>query len=361
MEQPAPASAAKRGIHALVVRYAPQPDETVHIDLALVPALHAPAEPIPAVSSSSGHPVLCPPRGPLHYGPGQVFADAQLSYEQAMASFAAASAIPLAERPPDPLAGAAAQRRALRREVGLAQARLRDERRTERTARMAQDAAWREQLAAQRGAVASAGRLPRGRWGSATARAAAWQTARAERRAQQAARTAADAAWREQLRSLAAQATGLALTRDWLAVLVVVDNCSRRSLALPVFASGAHVTAREVVAALRGVLPEELVYLISDRGTHFTAALFAAYLAELGVRQVLTARHRPQSNGIAERFVRTFKAWLADKAWSTAGELEVLLTAFEAEYNERPHQGRGLAGLSPHEYAQRKQAVAFAA
>ena len=48
--------AKKKGAHELEPRYAPKPGQTVHIDLALSPAVHAPAEPIPAVSSSSGHP-----------------------------------------------------------------------------------------------------------------------------------------------------------------------------------------------------------------------------------------------------------------------------------------------------------------
>jgi hypothetical protein len=39
---------------------------------------------------------------------------------------------------------------------------------------------------------------------------------------------------------------------------------------------------------------------------------------------VLIARHRPESNGIAERFVRTLKAWLADQTWDGADELEAL-------------------------------------
>jgi transposase InsO family protein len=68
---------------------------------------------------------------------------------------------------------------------------------------------------------------------------------------------------------------------------------------------------------------------------------------------VLIARHRPQSNGIAERFVRTLKEWLADKSWKTDDELTALIAHFIDHYNDRPHQGLAIPGLSPNEFANR--------
>ena len=62
---------------------------------------------------------------------------------------------------------------------------------------------------------------------------------------------------------------------------------------------------------------------------------------------ILIARHRPQSNGIAERFVRTLKVWLRDKSWQTEEELAALLHQFLSEYNDRLHQGLLIPGLSP--------------
>lgn len=71
-----------------------------------------------------------------------------------------------------------------------------------------------------------------------------------------------------------------------------------------------------VVAALADLLPPELQFLISDRGVHFTAKVFQDLADTHPFIHVLIARHRPQSNGIAERLVRTLKEWLKDKTWS---------------------------------------------
>jgi transposase InsO family protein len=59
----------------------------------------------------------------------------------------------------------------------------------------------------------------------------------------------------------------------------------------------------------------QLLFLISDRDTHFTANAFKALAPSEAFIHVLIARRRPQSNGIAERFVRALKEWLADKSW----------------------------------------------
>ena len=60
-----------------------------------------------------------------------------------------------------------------------------------------------------------------------------------------------------------------------------------------------------------------------------------------------------RANGIAERFVRTLKEWLATQSWKNDRELLALLTQFRSEYNDRPHQGLAIPGLSPNEFANR--------
>ena len=51
--------------------------------------------------------------------------------------------------------------------------------------------------------------------------------------------------------------------------------------------------------------------------------------------------------------MRSLKEWLRDKSWQDDLELAALWDQFLAEYNERPHQGLPIAGLSPHEFANR--------
>jgi transposase InsO family protein len=182
---------------------------------------------------------------------------------------------------------------------------------------------------------------------------AQWLQQRAQHQAALAQRCQEDAQW------LADQAQGQAplaphaAKPPWIAILVVTDNCTRQCLGLPLFAVGPKVTAEEVVAALRVLLPAELQFLISDRGTHFTAHQFAQFAQEEDFVHVLIARHRPESNGIAERFVRTLKEWLAARAWRETETLARLLEQFRTEYNDRPHQGLPLPGLSPNEFAAR--------
>jgi hypothetical protein len=59
--------------------------------------------------------------------------------------------------------------------------------------------------------------------------------------------------------------TLLPIVTDWIAVLVVTDNCTRQCLGLPLFVAGSHVTSEMVALALRTLLPADLQFLISDR------------------------------------------------------------------------------------------------
>jgi len=185
------------------------------------------------------------------------------------------------------------------------------------------------------------------------AQAVSWKELCQLRKATLRQREQEDACWRQQRKHIRECLTTLPVVRAWIAILVITDNCTRQCLGLPLFVAGPKVTAEMIVGALRILLPFELQFLITDRGTHFTAGTFQELMRSEEFIHVLIARHRPQSNGIAERFVRTLKEWLRDKFWHDDTELAVLIEQLRAEYNDRPHQGLPIPGLSPNEFANR--------
>ena len=289
--------------------------------------------------------------------PGRAFAHPEVSYAEAMEAFVAASP-PRLPPPTDerlPVVPQVPTESAEDATLRQAATDLRAARRQQLQQRQAEDAAW-HQLQQEHNAVAI------NPLGDLTAyigtpevwpHEQSWPELRHQRRATLARRREEDRAWREARERLRAQLGPVAAPPAWIAILVVTDNCSRQSLGLPLFEVGAKVTATMIVRALRTLLPPELHFLISDRGTHFTSPEFAHLAHTHEFVHVLIARHRPESNGIAERFVRTLKEWLADKTWDSAPELAGLLAHFDSEYNERPHQGLGIPGLSPNEFAKR--------
>jgi transposase InsO family protein len=318
-----------------------------------VPATHTATTRLPAVSGSSGRLIVTSPADdtPSTY-PGQVFADPDRPYVEAMQAFVttspprSTSAAPAALPHPSDTAGL---RRAIRQEAD----RLRVERRRVRQQRQAEDALWRRLWQQQHPRTATGSRVEAALERAAPLRPVVWQTVAQQRRERLRQRAAEDSAWRATRQCIREHLTPATAHRDWIAILVLTDNCTRQCLELPLFIAGASVTAEQVVDALRTLLPPDLQFLISDRGVHFTANVFAQLATDAEFVHVLIARHRPQSNGIAERLVQTLKDWLADKTWTTADELAVLLVTFRAEYNHRPHQGLGLPGLSPHAFANR--------
>jgi transposase InsO family protein len=180
-----------------------------------------------------------------------------------------------------------------------------------------------------------------------------WLAAWEHRRTSLQVRPQEDADWRAKRRQLRGSAVEELSVQAWLAILVMTDNCTRQCIGLPLFVAGPKVTAEMVVQALDVLLPPELQYLISDQGIHFRTRVLAQLAEERDFIWVPVARHRAQSNGIAERFVRTLKEWLADEQWQSSEELVILLAEFIPEYNARPHQGLPIPGLSPDEFANR--------
>lgn len=339
-------------------RTADLPGQALNVDLCFVPVRHLVDVKLPAVSGSSGHWVverLKEPGQEPDY-PGKVFADPELDYAEAVQAFVKASR-PLFGPRNEAAAVDKPSQRAEIQQLRQEEAQLCTERRNLRKRRELEDVAWQVTWSQQRCEKPSAEEIakpkPRARWGSRKVQEEQRQDLRKQHRQQSQQRQQEDEQWRLDRQSLREQMSLLPIVTAWIAILMITDNCTRQCLGLPLFIAGSHVTAEMVVAALRVLLPANLQFLISDRGIHFTADVFQQLAKDAEFVHVFIARHRPQSNGIAERFVRTLKEWLADKAWQSDKELLEFLRLFLLEYNDRPHQGLPMPGLSPNEFAKR--------
>ena len=337
-----------------VSRTAEMPGQTLNVDLCFVPVSHLADIKLPAVSGSSGHLVIerVKEEGHVPDYPGKVFADAELDYVDAVAAFVKGSR-PLLGARIGAIAVEKPSRQAEIQQLRQEEAQLCLERGKMRKCRELEDAAWQvrwEQLRCEKTTVQP---KLRARWGSLKAIEEQHHSLRQQHRQQARKRQQEDELWRLNRKSLRERMTLLPIVTAWIAILLVTDNCTRQCLGLPLFIAGSHVTAEMVVAALRTLLPANLQFLISDRGIHFSADVFQQFAQESNFVHVVIARHRPQSNGIAERFVRSLKEWLADKDWQSDQGLSEFLRLFLLEYNDRPHQGLPIPGLSPNEYAHR--------
>ena len=117
-------------------------------------------------------------------------------------------------------------------------------------------------------------------------------------------------------------------------------------------------TTLHTVEALRSIfsrygLPDQLV---SDNGPQFTSGEFAQFLRQHGIKHILSAPYHPSSNGLAERFVQTFKR--AMRAGEKDGlPLSQRLTEFLFSYRATPH---ATTDASPGElFLQRKLRTKF--
>ena len=329
-----------------VARSAEQPGQAVNVDLCFVPEEHLAAEALPAVSGSSGRLVVGRGKGAgeeAHW-PGQVFADAERDYESAMAQYAQAAQARLLHRQGErePILVPAKPWRE-EREGQVARYRLRQQRKQEDIAWQAAKVARRQERQSD-GALSSAEREQHRE---------AWRQRRAERRTVLLTRQQEDQLWHKHNRQRQAEVTATEGNQRWIAILAVVDNCTRQCLGLPLFLTAARVTSREIGESLRLLLPATLHYLISDQGMQFRSQTIAQLAEERRFVHVPIYRHRPESNGIAERFVLTLKNWLCTRSWQGGDSLSPLLAEFLPEYNERPHQGLAIPGLSPNEFAKR--------
>lgn len=96
---------------------------------------------------------------------------------------------------------------------------------------------------------------------------------------------------------------------------------------------------------------------LSDNGPCYTARETVFFGRSLGFEICTTAPYSPESNGMAEAFVKTFKRdYVYINDLSSAQRVRDQLPGWFKDYNENaPHKGLGM--LSPREYRKQKRAI----
>ena len=127
----------------------------------------------------------------------------------------------------------------------------------------------------------------------------------------------------------------------WEFVHVCVDDCTRLAY-VEVLDDEKATTAigflRRAIAfyASHGVIVREL---LTDNGAAYRSAVHAIACRALGIRHLRTRPYRPQTNGKAERFIRTMLGgWAYGAIYRNSAERTAALSGWLERYNwRRPH------------------------
>jgi hypothetical protein len=124
-------------------------------------------------------------------------------------------------------------------------------------------------------------------------------------------------------------------------LLVITDRYSKVTKTVPLRV----VTALYVTKAFCdhwGFAYDAPVSLLTDNGPKFTARLFQAERAELGVKKVFTTAYDPQKNGQAERYNRTTLAALRGYVARRQDDWDDYTASLTCAYNCRVHTSLGM-------------------
>lgn len=141
--------------------------------------------------------------------------------------------------------------------------------------------------------------------------------------------------------------TGEAIVTPKEYLYVFIDDCSRMLFA-DILPDQTSYSAAIVLDEAVEMLPFEIECMYSDNGKEFKGA-FKDLCKRLGIPQQFTRPYRPQTNGKAERVIKTLKETLRKHRFTSREERRRILYAIVRHYNHiRPHQSLG--GLSPLKY-----------
>lgn len=106
-------------------------------------------------------------------------------------------------------------------------------------------------------------------------------------------------------------------------------------------------TSTLTINALRDICTRfgSMERLVTDNGPQFTSASFNAFCQGEGILHIRTAPYMPMSNGLAERFVSTFKTALAKSQSQSSQSIQEFLRAYRSTPNDRAPNGLSPAEL----------------
>ena len=133
--------------------------------------------------------------------------------------------------------------------------------------------------------------------------------------------------------------------KGWEFVHVCVDDATRLAYAevLPDERPGTAIGFLRRACAFLAAFGVRVKRLMTDNGNPYRSTAHAVACRELGIRHLRTEAYRPQTNGKAERFIRTLvEKWAYDAVYSSSRERADALPGWLDDYNRRrPHRSIG--------------------
>ena len=143
--------------------------------------------------------------------------------------------------------------------------------------------------------------------------------------------------------------SGEAITTPKEFLYVFIDDCSR-TLFADILPDQTSYSAAIVLDEAIQMMPFEIECMYSDNGKEFKGA-FKQLCLQYSIPQQFTRPYRPQTNGKAERVIKTIKGILNKHHFISREERRRILYAIVRHYNHiRPHQSLG--NISPFQYLQ---------
>lgn len=131
----------------------------------------------------------------------------------------------------------------------------------------------------------------------------------------------------------------------WEYVHVAVDDCTRLAYVEVQRDEREHTAARFLAHAVAWFAAQgiRVVRLLTDNGSCYRSRVLRTLVDTLGLAHTFTQPYRPQTNGKAERFIRTLLSeWAYAQAYRTSGWRTLALTRYLTFYNtQRRHSALG--------------------